>query len=49
VAEMNTYLSATEEWDVMFETDATRVTGKWKGFRLIKYTADFKSLSDIYA
>jgi hypothetical protein len=26
VAELNTYLSAREEWDV-----ATRVTGKWKG------------------
>jgi hypothetical protein len=34
-AELNTYLRAREEWDVRFETDATRVTGKWKGIRLI--------------
>jgi len=41
VAELNTHLSAREDWDVMFETDATRVTGKWKGIRLIKCTAVF--------
>jgi len=35
VAEMNKYLSAIEEWDVIFETVATRVTGKWKEIGLI--------------
>ena len=49
VAELNTYLSATEEWEVTFETVATGVTGKRKGITHIKFTAVLKSLSDIYA
>jgi hypothetical protein len=35
VAELNTHLSARKEWDVMFETVATRVIGKLMGIRLI--------------